>query len=401
MLNTYHTPKQTYKQQPSKIQQPIHQKSLTCKSLSPQQLQIPLQYNQIKDDQDPSTPQKIKLAKGVKLLNIPSQLNDNSFRGSSSKNILTQDSPLITHNKENNSIGRRICTESSAQDNSTSLVIQENKKLNELIQRLFREKQELVTIIEKQKNQQQFQHGQTDQFNLLSLKARIERLEGVIDQQSEEINEWKLKYKQACEEDERVNAIDQMESQILKVVEENERLNNLGFDKDKQISNLNNEITLFQKKIYECEQKIKDQANLIIAYEEDTKELKKEYKNKLNIIERFEQQQQQLEQIEHSYQSSFHEIQQGQLNNNQQIILDYIKQIEQQLCDLSTQYTSQVLENQRLLRQNNNLKEELLSQQKALDDIRTSQRGAVNPKFQEINKNVTLLREKILKQMIK
>ncbi|CAK88755.1 unnamed protein product (macronuclear) [Paramecium tetraurelia] len=399
MLNTYHTPKQTYKQQPSKICQPIHQKSLTCKSLSPQELQIPHHYNHIKDDQDPSTPQKIKLAQGVKLLKIPSQLNDNSFRGSSSKNILTSDSPLITHNKENNSIGRRICTESGAQDNSTSVVIQENKKLNELIQRLFREKQELVAVIEKQKNQPQFQLGQTDQFNLRSLKARIERLEAVIDQQSEEIKEWKLKYKQACEEDERVNAIDQMESQILKVVEENERLNNLGFDKDKHISNLNNEVTSLQKKVYEHDQKIKDQSTLIVAYEEETKELKKIYKTKLTMIERFEQQLQ--EKTENSFQPFFHENQQGQTNNNYQIILDCIKLIEQQLCDLSTQYTSQVLENQRLFRQNNNLKEELLSQQKALDEIRTSQRGTVNPKFQEVNKNVILLREKITQQMIK
>ncbi|CAD8197397.1 unnamed protein product [Paramecium octaurelia] len=399
MLNPYLTPKQTCKQQPSKICQPIHQKSLTCKSLSPQQLQIPLQQNNIRDDQDPSTPQKIKLAKGVKLLSIPSQLNDNSFRGSSSKNILTSDSPLITRNKENNSISRRICTESCAQDNPTSAVIQENKKLNELIQRLFREKQELVAIIEKYKNQPQFYHGQTDQFNLLSLKARIERLEAVIDQQSEEINEWKLKYKQACEEDERVNAIDQMESQILKVVEENERLNNLGFEKEKQLSNLNNEITFLQKKAFEHEQKIKDQAALIDAYEEDIKELKKEQKTKLTMIERYEQQLQ--EKIENSCQPSFCEIQQGYINNNQKIILDYIKQIEQQLCDLSTQYTFQVVENQRLLRQNNNLKEELLSQQIALDEIRTSQRGTFNPKFQEINRNLTFLREKIMKQMIK
>ncbi|CAD8086284.1 unnamed protein product [Paramecium primaurelia] len=392
MLNTYHTPKQTYKQQPQKIYQHIHQKTLTSKSLSSQQLQFPLQYNQMMNDQEPSTPQKISLAKGVKLLNIPSQLNDNSFRRSNSKNILTSDSPLITHNKENNSIGRRICTESSSQDNSNSFVIQENKKLNELIQRLFREKQELVTIIEKLKNQQQFQLVQTDQYNLLSLKARIERLESVIDQQSEEINEWKLKYKQACEEDERVNAIDQMESQIMKVVEENERLNNLSFEKDKQIQNLNNQIITFYKQVHEYEQKIKDQATLIIAYEEDTKEFKKEYKTKLNIIEQL-----QLEKTQLSYQSSFHENQQTQPNNNQQIIIDSIKQIEQQLCDLSTQYTSQVLENQRLLRQNNNLKEELILQQKALDEIKPSQKGIVNPVFQEINRNVILLKDKILR----
>ncbi|CAD8107213.1 unnamed protein product [Paramecium sonneborni] len=399
MLNTYHTPKQSYKQQPSKIYQHIHQKTLTCKSLSPQQLQIPLQYNQIKDDQDPSTPQKIKLAKGVKQLNIPSQLNDNSFRRSNSKNILTSDSPLITHNKENNSIGRRICTESGSQDNQTSFVIQENKKLNELIQRLFREKQELVIIIEKYKNQLSFQNCQTDQFNLLSLKARIERLEGIIDQQSEEINEWKLKYKQACEEDERVNAIDQMESQILKVVEENERLNNLGFDKDQQISNLKNEIAVLQKKAQEYESKIKDQATMIIGYDEEIKQLKKEYMSKLSMLERFELLKQ--DQQELSFQSSFHESQTGLSNNNQHLISDYIKQIEQQLSDLSTQYTSQVLENQRLLRQNNNLKEEILFQQKALEDLRTSQKGAVNPKFFEINRNITLLKEKIAKQMIK
>ncbi|CAK87125.1 unnamed protein product (macronuclear) [Paramecium tetraurelia] len=395
MLNIIHTPKQTYKQQPAKIQQHLHQKSLTCKSLSTQQLQLPLQYNQLKCDPDPSTPQKMQLAKGLKLLNIPSQTNDNSFRRSSSKNILTSDSPIITHNKENNSIGRRICTESSSQDYSNSFAIQENKKLNELIQRLFREKQELVTIIEKQKNQLQFSPGLTDQYNLLSLKTRIERLEGVIDQQSEEINEWKLKYKQACEEDERVNAIDQMESQIMKVVEENERLNNLSFEKDKQIQNLNNQIVSLSKQAYEYEQKIKDQATLIIAYEEDSKELRKEYNSKLNIIERYEQLQQQQTQL--SYQSSFHENQQAESNNTQQILLDSIKQIEQQLCDLSTQYTSQVLENQRLQRQNNNLKEELLLQQKALNENRTQQKGTVNPLFQEIHKNVTSLREKIVK----
>ncbi|CAD8197086.1 unnamed protein product [Paramecium octaurelia] len=404
MFHSYQTPKQTYKQQPQKLYQQFHQKPLPCKSVSPtqygqQQIGIVEQ-----DDQIPSTPQKINLSKGVKLLNVPSQGNENSFRGSSQKTLLVSDSPLMANNKENGASSRRLYTDCTSMDLNSQVVIQENRKLNEMIQRLFKEKQDLVTIIDKQKNSQCILISQGgDNLNLNNLKERIERLEGVIDLQSEEILQWKQKYKQACESDERAYAIEQMESQIMKVVEENERLNNLGNDKDKQIEDLSNELVALQKRQFEQEQKMKDQSNLIIAYEEDTKELKRQYKQKLNLIEKLEQQQQQqlqqihqLQQIQNyseiSSHSSFHEN-----KDHSQIILEQIQFLEQTLSELSTQYTSSNLENSRLLKQNNNLKEELILQQKALDEIRNCSRGAVNPKFQDANRSLKLIREKIAK----
>ncbi|CAD8202258.1 unnamed protein product [Paramecium pentaurelia] len=406
MFHSYQTPKQTYKQQPQKIYQQIHQKTLPCKSLSPPQFGH--QKNGIieSDEQNPSTPQKMNLSKGLKLLNVPSLGNENSFRGSNQKNLLVSDSPLVSNNKENGASSRRLQTDSISMDLNSQVVIQENRKLNEMIQRLFKEKQELVTIIDKQKNIQCIMNNQGgDNLNLNNLKERIERLEGVIDLQSEEILQWKQKYKQACEQDERAYAIEQMESQIMKVVEENERLNNLGNEKDKQIQDLNNEIIILQKRLFEQEQKMKDQSNLIIAYEEDTKELKRQYKQKLNLIEKLEQQQQlqqihQLQQIQNyseiSSHSSFHEN-----RDHSQIILEQIQFLEQTLSELSTQYTSQTLENQRLLRQNNNLKEELILQQKALDEIRNCNKGTVNPKFQDANKSLKLIRDKIAKSQQK
>ncbi|CAD8203911.1 unnamed protein product [Paramecium octaurelia] len=408
MFQSHQTPKQTYKQQPQKIYQQVHQKTLPCKSLSPTQF-----CNQKKgmielDEQNPSTPQKLNLSKGLKVLNVPSQGNENSFRGSNQKNLLVSDSPLMSNNKENGASSRRLNTDSAQMDLNSQVVLQENRKLNEMIQRLFKEKQELVTIIDKQKNAQCILSSQGgDNLNLNNLKERIERLEGVIDLQSEEILQWKQKYKQACEQDERAYAIEQMESQIMKVVEENERLNNLGNDKDKQIEDLSNEIIALQKRQFEQEQKMKDQSNLIIAYEEDTKELKRQYKQKLNLIEKLEYQQQQYLQQIHQLQqlqnyseitshSSFHE------NRDQsQIVLEQIQFLEQTLSELSTQYTSQTLENQRLLRQNNNLKEELILQQKALDEIRNCSRGAVNPKFQDATRCLKLMREKIGKSQQK
>ncbi|CAD8092285.1 unnamed protein product [Paramecium primaurelia] len=408
MFHSYQTPKQTFKQQPQKIYQQIHQKTLPCKSLSPTQFGQQQMAIIEKDDQIPSTPQKINLYKEVKLLNMPSQGNENSFRGSSQKTLLVSDSPLVQNNKENGSSSRRLYTDSTSMDLNSQAVLQENRKLNEMIQRLFKEKQDLVTIIDKQKNTQYNISNQGgDNLNLNNLKERIERLEGVIDLQSEEILQWKQKYKQACEQDERAYAIEQMESQIMKVVEENERLNNLGNDKDKQIQDLSNELITMQKKLQEQEQKMKDQSNLIIAYEEDTKELKRQYKQKLNLIEKLEQQQQQqlqqihqLQQIQNyseiSSHSSFHEN-----RDHSQIILEQIQFLEQTLSELSTQYTSQTLENQRLLRQNNNLKEELILQQKALDEIRNSCRGAVNPKFQDANKSLKQIKEKIAKSQQK
>ncbi|CAD8115070.1 unnamed protein product [Paramecium sonneborni] len=408
MFHSYQTPKQGYKQQPQKIYQQIHQKSVPCKSLSPTQFGCQQKGILEQDEQNPCTPQKLNLQKGVRLVNVASQGNESSFRGSSQMNLLVQDSPLIGNNKENGTLSKRLYTDSTSIDQHSQVVIQENRKLNDMIQRLFKEKQELVTIIDKQKNQSCNVSNQgIDNLNLNNLKDRIERLEGVIDLQSEEILQWKQKYKQACEQDERANAIEQMESQIMKVVEENERLNNLGVDKDKQIQDMSNEILTLQKKLFEYEQKMKDQSNLIIAYEEDTKELKRQYKQKLNQIEKLEQQQQQqlqqihqLQQIqnycEQSSHSSFHEN-----KEHSQIIIEQIQFLEQTLSDLSSQYTSINLENQRLLRQNNNLKEELILQQKAFDEIRNCNRGTVNPKFQDVNKTLKLIKDKIVKSLQK
>lgn len=39
--------------------------------------------------------------------------------------------------------------------------------------------------------------------------------------------------------------------------------------------------------------------------------------------------------------------------------------------------------------------------QKALDDVRNSTKGAVNPKFSEASKCVKLLRERVIKQLQK
>ncbi|CAD8118761.1 unnamed protein product [Paramecium sonneborni] len=407
MFHSYQTPKQCYKHQPQKIYQQINQKSVTCKSLSPTQFGCQQKGTLDQNEQNLSTPQNLNLQKGVRLVNITQQGNENSFRGSSQANKFVQDSPLIGNNKENGTLSKRLYTDSTLIDQNSKIVLQENRKLNEMIQRLFKEKQELVTIIDRQKNQScNLSNKGIVNFNFNNLKDRIERLEEVIDLQSEEILQWKLKYKQACEQDERANAIEQMESQIMKVVEENERLNNLGVDKEKQIQEMGNDIIVLQKKLIEFEQKMKNQSNLIIAYEEDTKELKRQYKQKLILIEKIDQQQQlqqihQLQQIQNfseiSSHSSFHENRDLNLQN----ILEQIHLLEQTLSDLSLQYASLTLENQRLLRQNNNLKEELMLQQKALDEIHNSTKEAVNSKFQDANKTFKLLKDKILKSQQK
>ncbi|CAD8118481.1 unnamed protein product [Paramecium sonneborni] len=90
----------------------------------------------------PSTPQKFNIVKNLKALNMPSQQTESSFRQSNGKSINTQESSQV--NKEN--ISQRV--ETTQIEIQLIHVLQENKNLNDLIQKLNREKQQLQ-IIEK------------------------------------------------------------------------------------------------------------------------------------------------------------------------------------------------------------------------------------------------------------
>ncbi|CAK67132.1 unnamed protein product (macronuclear) [Paramecium tetraurelia] len=184
------------------------------------------------------------MLKNVKVLNVPSQPTENSFRSSNAKRILTQDSPQI--NKENSNF--RLDQSSSQIEIQLKHYMQENKKLNDLVSKLTKEKQELLDQI-----------NNTD-FNVI--KQRVERLESIIDHQSDEIEDWKNKYKDVCQTDQTTSIIQNMETQIASLLKENEKLNNNNLSEIKKIGSL-------EQIIKDLEYKVADQNNQIIAYEEE------------------------------------------------------------------------------------------------------------------------------------
>ncbi|CAD8124103.1 unnamed protein product [Paramecium sonneborni] len=307
-------------------------------------LQNTLQQKQFQQpmfgDLSPSTPQKFNIVKNLKVLNVPSQQTESSFRQSNGKRINTQESPSV--NKEN--INYRVDT--TQIDIQLKHVLMENKKLNDLIQKLTREKQQL-TVSDKN----------TD---FILLKQRVERLESVINQQSDEIEEWKKKYKEVCEQDQRINAIDQMEQQILSVIEENERIN-------EQKQKMQSQICSMEKEIQQLNYQVSDQNNQIIAYEEERMKL-------LNNNVK-EQVQKQIE--------------------NKGDFLDQITTLEKMISDLSTIYSVQVLENQKLNQIIFGLNQEQELMKKQLEELKKSNNFEQNRKFQEVKSILVRLRERI------
>ncbi|CAD8204380.1 unnamed protein product [Paramecium pentaurelia] len=189
----------------------------------------------------PSTPQKYNILKNVKMLNVSSQPTENSFRSNNSKRIMTQDSPQI--NKEN--VNFRIDQSSSQIEIQLKHYMQENKKLSDLVSKLTREKQELL--------------DQITNTNFNVIKQRVERLESVIDHQTNEIEDWKKKYKDVCQNDQSTSFIENIEKSYIK---ENERLKQINQTYLQKIQNL-------EQNIKDLEYKVNDQNNQIIAYEEE------------------------------------------------------------------------------------------------------------------------------------
>ncbi|CAD8125047.1 unnamed protein product [Paramecium sonneborni] len=193
----------------------------------------------------PSTPQKFNMLKNLKVLNVSSQTTENSFRTTNNtKRILTQDSPQL--NKENANI--KFDQHSTQIEIQLKRSIQENLKLSNLVTKLTKEKQQLIA---------QIQH--TD-FHII--KQRVERLESVIDHQADEIEDWKKKYMDACQNDPNSSIIENMEIKITQTLKENERLNQIHLNQLKKIENL-------EQIIKDLEYKVTDQNNQIIVYEEE------------------------------------------------------------------------------------------------------------------------------------
>ncbi|KAM3133380.1 hypothetical protein pb186bvf_014541 [Paramecium bursaria] len=325
------------------------------------------------------TPQKFSIMKNnLKILNLPSQ-QETSFRSSSQKKFMTSESPQV-QNKENGYFTKRISTDNSINEALLQGLQQENKKLNDFIQRQFKEKQEMLQIIDRLKKPVDLEQS----FDLQALHDRVERLERVIDVQSNEIEEWKKKYQEACEQDERLNAIDHMESQIMQVVEENERLNNIKAQQQNEIEDLKSQKKHQDQKQKEFDHNYQDMVLKLRLLEENEKDL--QFRLQYEIKEK-----QDLQKLHHDEPSKDHVV-----------LLESLQCIESQLSDLSNQYTHAVIENQKVLRQNQQLREELSQMQKVIDELKGNNRSsAVNPKFQEINRHVKTLREKILRGLQK
>ncbi|CAK62702.1 unnamed protein product (macronuclear) [Paramecium tetraurelia] len=328
----------------------MFQSTPKLKSYASQQLlQNTLQQKQFQQpifgELNPSTPQKFSIVKNLKVLNAPSQQTESSFRQSNSKRINTQESPSV--NKEN--ISNRV--ETSQIEIQLRHVLQENKKLNDLIQKLTREKQQL-TIGDKN----------TD---LILIKQRVERLESVIDQQSDEIEEWKKKYKEVCEQDQRSNSIEQMEQQMISVIEENEKINEEKLKMQQQIRNM-------EKDVQQLKYQIADQNNQIIAYEEERIKLLDQLNN--NVIS-VKQPQQQM--------------------NNKDYFLEQISLLENNLSDLQSAYSIQVLDNQKLNQMIVGLNEELQLVNKQLEEVKKNHKIEPNQKFSVMKSLLGKLREEV------
>ncbi|CAD8201360.1 unnamed protein product [Paramecium pentaurelia] len=274
----------------------------------------------------PSTPQKFNMLKNVKVVNVPSQPTENSFRSSNAKRILTQDSPQI--NKENSNF--RNDQSQTQIEIQLKHYMQENKKLSDLVSKLTKEKQGLLDQIEN-----------TD-FNVI--KQRVERLESVIDHQTHEIEDWKNKYKDVCQTDQTTSIIQNMETQITQLVKENDRLNKINLSQIQKIESL-------EQIIKDLEYKVTDQNNQIIAYEEERINFQEQPNHAINYnlleyIQLIEKNIKDLSQFEHDNQQKYENLQEefNTLNtkmnqmNLQTINVDQITNI---LNDMKSNFNNQ------------------------------------------------------------
>ncbi|CAD8195123.1 unnamed protein product [Paramecium pentaurelia] len=320
-------------------------KSYSSQQLLQNTLQQKTFQQPIFGDLNPSTPQKFSIVKNLKVLNAPSQQTESSFRQSNGKRINTQESPSV--NKEN--ISYRV--ETSQIEIQLRHVLQENKKLNDLIQKLTREKQQL-TIGDKN----------TD---FILIKQRVERLESVIDQQSDEIEEWKKKYKEVCEQDQRSISIEQMEQQMISVIEENEKIN-------EQKTKMQQQIRIMEKDMQQLKFQVADQNNQIIAYEEERIKILDQLNNNVLLMK---QPQQQM--------------------NNKDYFLEQISLLEQNISDLQSVYNVQVLENQKLNQMIFGLNEELQFVNKQLEEMKKGHKIESNQKFSAVKSILVKLRQEM------
>lgn len=85
---------------------------------------------------------------------------------------------MVSQNKENGYVTKRVSTDQSFIENQVNQLIQENRKLNDMISRQYKEKQELINIIEKMRQNDVSRDSVVD---LPNLRGRIDRLEQIID----------------------------------------------------------------------------------------------------------------------------------------------------------------------------------------------------------------------------
>ncbi|CAD8179962.1 unnamed protein product [Paramecium octaurelia] len=127
-----------------------------------------------------------------------------------------------------------------------------NINIESKVQSLHNENCILHQQLEKARFEIENYQQQNEQFQ--EIKKRVLKLEQLIDTQQTEIEKWKLKYQRAAAGD---TDIQKMEGQILNVIEENERLNQLIQTLNEHLSEQNNQITSLQNTIQQQDIELK------------------------------------------------------------------------------------------------------------------------------------------------
>ncbi|CAK81040.1 unnamed protein product (macronuclear) [Paramecium tetraurelia] len=127
-----------------------------------------------------------------------------------------------------------------------------NINIESKVQSLLNENCILNQQLEKARFEIENYQQQNEQFQ--EIKKRVSKLEQLIDTQQTEIEKWKLKYQRAAAGE---TDIQKMEGQILNVIEENERLNQLIQTMNEQLAEQNNQITSLSNTILQQDIELK------------------------------------------------------------------------------------------------------------------------------------------------
>ncbi|CAD8075202.1 unnamed protein product [Paramecium sonneborni] len=166
-----------------------------------------------------------------------------------------------------------------------SVIVQDNTRMQQLIN----ENMYLSQALEQTKNElKQHQQSTHESQQLDFIKVKIESLEKVIDDQALEIDQWKEKYQKVCTQDPQDSML-QMESQIMLVIQENERLNILVKNiqdstdkKDQLISQQDQEIKKLKDKIKISDKTIQSQKEEIKQWHDNFAEFEKNSKQQVS-----------------------------------------------------------------------------------------------------------------------